>query len=382
MSDIVQLTNEEARRLALTAQGFAERKPTLRSLVSRLHAFQLDPINVVVRAQYMPAFSRLGPYKPADFDSLAYKRQLLFEYMAHAACLVDVSLFPLLRWRMDRFRHHPRWEVPFLKEALAEVTDRGALTPSDLTFQRRYEKQPGRWGGSYGKTAMRHLAWSGEVVVAGRRGIEQLYDLPARVLPAAVLDAPAVPEEDAKRALLVKAAAALGVGTAKDLGEYFGLRNIATLLDALVRDGQLVAADVKGSNKKAYLHPAAKAKPIDRHALLSPFDSFMWTRERVQRLFGFDYLIEIYVPEAKRKYGYYVYPFLMGEDLVARVDLKGDRKASALLVQGAFAEPTASAAQVAPALATELHTMAGWLGLDRVEVKANGDLAPALRKAV
>jgi uncharacterized protein YcaQ len=377
----VELSPEEARRIALTAQGFAGRKPTLRSLVPRLHAFQLDPINVAVRAQYMPAFSRVGPYRQDDLDARAYKRHVLFEYMAHAACLVDVNLLPLLRWRMDEWRRHPRWEVPYLNEALAEVAEHGPLTPSELTFQRRYEKHPGRWGGSYGKTAMRHLAWAGDVVVAGRRGIEQLYDLPERVLPATILDAPAPPPDEAKRALLTKAAAALGVGTAKDLGDYFGIRNISKLLDAMVRDGDLAAADVKGWGRKAYLHPDAKAKLVDAQAIESPFDSLIWTRERVQRLFGFDYTIEIYVPAAKRQYGYYVYPFLMGEDLVARVDLKADRKAATLRVQGAFAEPTASHTHVAPALAAELHSMAGWLGLERVEVARNGDLAPALRKA-
>jgi uncharacterized protein YcaQ len=382
----LELSADEAKRLALTAQGFAESRPAkpglvaLRKMVKRLHVLQLDPINVCVRAHYMPAFSRLGPYARADLDKLAYEKRELFEYIGHAASLVSTDLHPLLRWRMAAHAENPRWTPPYLVEALDEVTQRGALTPSDLSFQQRYKHADG-WSGSHGKSALRHLAWNGVVTVAGRRGIEQIYDLTERVLSPTVLDAPAPAADDAKCELLLVAAKALGVATAKDLGEYFLLRNIGPHLDRLVEEGRLLPATVKGWDRKAFLHPDAKARAVDTAALVSPFDSLIWSRDRVLRLFGFDYRIEIYVPAPKRQYGYYVYPFLMGDDLVARVDLKADRKRSTLLVQGAFAQPTASATQVAPRLAAELHTMAGWLGLEQVEVVANGDLAPALRKA-
>ena len=382
----VQLTADEARRIALTAQGFAQRRPAtvtrgaLRKLVKRLQVLQLDPINVVVRAQYMPAFSRLGPYPIALLDELAYVRRELFEYIGHAASLVATELHPILRWRMAESAASTKW-LPALKdEALAEVTERGALTPNDLTFQRHYDRVEGQWRGSYGKSAMRRLAWDGRVCVVGRRGIEQVYDLTERVLPAEVLNRVTPDPTEARSELVLRAAAALGVATAKDLADYFTMRHIGPLLAQLVAAGRLVQVEVKGWPQKAYLHPDAKARDAATDALLSPFDSLIWSRDRVARLFGFDYRIEIYVPAAQRRYGYYVYPFLLDGALVGRVDLKADRKSGALLVQGAFAEPTASTAQVAPALAAELHTMAGWLGLERVTVAKNGDLAPALRK--
>jgi uncharacterized protein len=385
---MVELTVEEARRIALNAQGFAVARPAkpgpaaLRKLIDRIHVLQLDPINVVVRAHYMPAFSRLGAYDVAALDRLVYGQHAMFEYIGHAWSLVAISHYPCTRWRMDQHASNPRWTPQFLHEALAEVRDRGALTPSDLTFQRRYEKVPGRWGGSYGKSAMRQLAWEGKVVVAGRRGIEQVYDLPERVLPAAVLAAPAADAQAGEEELLLASAKALGVATATDLGDYWTMRNVGPAIKRLVAGGRLLEATVKGWTKKAFLHPeAAKTRSVSTAALVSPFDSLIWTRDRVNRLFGFDYTIEIYVPAPKRRYGYYVYPFLMDEELVARVDLKADRKGSTLVVQGAFAEPTAAPTQVAPVLAGELHTMAAWLGLGRVEVKRNGDLAAALRKA-
>jgi uncharacterized protein len=384
---LIELTAQEAKRIALTAQGFAQSRPpkpgpaALRKVIKRLHVLQLDPINVVVRAHYMPAFSRLGPYAMTDLDRLAYDKRELFEYIGHAASLLAIELHPLVRWRMDESARGSRWIPHYREEALAEVRERGPLVPGELSFQQSYEKVPGQWGGSYGKSALRRLAWDGAVTVAGRRGIEQVYDLTERVIPPHILDTEAIGADDAKCELLLLAAQALGVATAKDLGDYFLLRNAAKLLDRLVAEGRLLRADVKGWGKKAFLHPQAKAKPVDARALVSPFDSLIWTRDRTQRLFDFNYTIEIYVPAAKRQYGYYVYPFLMGEDLVARVDLKAERKASTLRVQGAFAEPTSSATQVAPALAAELHSMAGWLGLDRVVVAPNGDLAPALKKA-
>jgi len=209
------------------------------------------------------------------------------------------------------------------------------------------------------------------------------YDLAERVIPAHVLDAPAPGIDDAKKELLVLAASYFGVGTASDLADYHRLTHTRTHLAELVEEGRLIATTVEGWGKPAYLHPDAKRpRRIAARALLSPFDPVVWFRDRAERLFGFHYRIEIYVPEPKRQYGYYVLPFLLGDTLVGRVDLKADRKAGILLVQGSYGEPGIAEQYVAEELAAELHLMAGWLGLDSVEVKPRGDLSKQLRAAI
>ena len=369
----------------------------VRRVAARVHGFQIDPINVLVRTQYMPAYSRLGPYPVAALDQLAYQRHELFEYAGHAACLLPTALYPLFRWRMDAHADGKyrlgKATAPFVAAALAEVEARGPIAASELTDRGRRGKHAGGWSWNDGKHVLGGLLLSGQVAVAGRRGIEQLYDLTERVIPRAVLDAPVPEPDDAKRELIVLAARAMGVATAKDLADYFHVggyldrgadpntSRAPALIADLVDDGRLLPVKVEGWRDPAFITPATRVPAtVDARALLSPFDSMIWERARVRRLFGFDYRIEIYIPEPKRVHGYYVLPFLLGDTLVARVDLKADRKAGALLVQSAFAELGVDKKRVAHELGMELGAMAGWLGLDRIEVRKRGDLAAALRR--
>jgi uncharacterized protein YcaQ len=279
----------------------------------------------------------------------------------------------------------------FVADVLAQVEARGPIAASDLGDRGRRGKYAGAWSWNDGKRVMTWLQLSGRVTVAGRRNIEQLYDLTERVIPRKDLEAPVPDPEDAKRELLVLAARAMGVATQKDLTAYFDIgghldrradpktTRVPSLVADLVEDGRLLPVRVDGWRDPAYLDPAARIpSKIDARTLVSPFDSMIWERDRVKRVFGFDYRIEIYIPEPQRVHGYYVLPFLLGDALVARVDLKADRKRRALVVQSAFAEPGVATKRVSRELGRELRAMASWLELDRVEVRERGDLAPAL----
>lgn len=399
-----RLSSSEARRVVLSAQGLAKSPgnkrtgvPQVRQVAHRLLAIQIDSVNVLVRSHYMPAFSRLGPYPAAALDALVHKRRELFEYWGHAASLLPIELQPLLRWRMER-HNLSDWgsrDRKYVEAILKEVTDRGPMSAGEL-------KDPGKrkgpwWGWAEGKRAMEWLFASGHLAIAGRRGFERLYDLTERVLPSEILDAPTPTPDDARKELLTRAARALGVATAKDVATYFFLDfygerpkvdgkhaplTVGKLLDELVEDGRLKAVSVEGWKKPALMDPAAKPpRSVDARALLTPFDSLVWERERTLRLFDFNYRIEIYVPAPKRQYGYYVLPFLLGDSLVGRVDLKAERKRKALLVKGSFAEVGADKALVASELATELRRMAEWLALESIEVSKRGDLSRLLSKA-
>lgn len=387
----------EARRIALAAQGFARPRPAratlrhVRATIERLGVLQIDSVNVLVRAHYLPLFSRLGPYPRAALDELAYRRRELFEYWGHQASLLPIELYPAFRWRMELVHGSSLWpgfsrwaqtNTTVVEAVAAEVAARGPVGVSDLA-------EPGKrsgpwWGWSDGKTSLEWLYTIGRVTVAARRNFERIYDLTERVLPEHVVNGAALSPNDAIRVLVRRAARALGIGTAKDIADYYGLKvSTATpALEALVADGELVRARVEGWRQGAFRDPAVNGSgSIEACALVSPFDSLMFNRARVERLFGFTYTIEIYVPKPKRVYGYYVLPFLLGEHLVARVDLKADRKASALLVQGAFAEPGVDRGTVARALSGELTAMARWLDLSDVVVTRRGDLAAPLKRA-
>jgi uncharacterized protein len=381
-----RLSKARARRIALAAQGFGLPRPErvrprdLRRTVGRLGLHQIDSVNVLVRAHYLPAFSRLGPYDLSliDRDAWGPKRERrLFEYWAHEASLLPMEMHPLLRWRMaSAERGEIGWGSlkAYAGERRAEadsilerIRAEGPLAASD------FEEGKGRsgwweWGDT--KRALEWLFWAGLITTATRRrSFERVYDLTERIIPASVLALPTPGEADAGRALVAKAAEALGIATETELRDYFRLRPdpARRAVAELVEEGMLIPASVEGSARPAYLHrDARRPRRIRGQALLAPFDPLVWERGRTERLFDFRYRIEIYTPAEKRVHGYYVLPFLLDEALVARVDLKADRLRSRLLVQRITLEPRAPA-ETPDRLAAELGLMASWLGLDCVE---------------
>ncbi|WP_051469549.1 winged helix-turn-helix domain-containing protein [Chelativorans sp. J32] len=394
-----KLTIKEVRRIALWAQGFADRLPTgtierrhLSRVLGRTGMFQIDSVNVAARAHYMPLFSRLGPY-PADLidRAAARKPRVLFEYWAHEASLLPVETQPLMRWRMERAREgvgiygglarFGREQREFIEQVFAEVVERGPLAASDIEG---HKGTSGWWQWSDAKRALEWLFWAGFITTHSRRAsFERLYDLPERVLPRSVHEAPTPSPENAQRKLIDISARALGVATASDLRDYFRLspQDAYPRIEELVEEGTLLPVTVSGWPQKAYMHRDARLpRKIEARALLAPFDPLIWERSRTERLFDFRYRIEIYTPAHKRVYGYYVYPFLLGESIVARVDLKADRQNGTLRVQAAHAE-TGAPSETAPELWRSLNAMAEWLGLEKVEVSRSGNFAASLAKA-
>jgi len=396
---MTDLSASEARRIAIAAQGLATPRPAragrreLRALVEQLGAIQIDSVNVLARSHYLVAWTRLGAYDRAALDALSHSGpRALFEYWGHEASLMPVTLQPLLRWRMARARDEAWRSVRamarrkvFVERVLAEVAERGPLGAGELAVPQRRRGEGGWWGWSDAKIAIEWLFWSGAVTTAARRQFERLYDLPARVLPEVIVAAPTPAEADAQRALVEHAARALGVATESDLRDYFRLKPepARRAIAALVEAGTLARVTVEGWRKPAYLHVAARAPAtFERAALLSPFDSLIWCRERTERLFGMRYKIELYTPAPERVHGYYVLPLLVGDDLAARVDLKADRHAGLLRVQAAHLEPGRQRAHVIAALAHELRGLADWLELPGVAVARRGDLARDLARCV
>ena len=381
--------------MALAAQGFADPRPggeigkrQFRKLAQRLGAIQIDSVNVVTRTHYLPAFSRLGAYPRELLETEAWgKKPSLFEYWGHEASLLPVEMQPLFRWRMDRARAGETWEGlarfarerrDYIDHVLAHIERTGPVTGGDFADGPR---KSGWWEWSNGKRALEWLFWSGFITTRTRRGFERVYDLTERVLPRAVSRAPTPSEDEAQRALVMIAARAMGVATEGDLRDYFRLpvADFSTRLAELVEAGELTRVAVQGWKQPAYLAPGAKIpRKLPASALLSPFDNLIWRRERTERVFGARIRLEIYTPAEKREHGYYVLPFLQGEMITARTDLKADRKAGVLLVQAAHLEPGARAEDVAPALAAELGAMSAWLGLGAVAVSKKGDLSAAL----
>jgi uncharacterized protein YcaQ len=385
-----------ARRIALSAQGFADAKPSgipsrrhFSRVLSRTGLFQIDSVSAVVRAHYMPLYSRLGPYPLALLDNAAISRKrAVFEYWAHEASYLPVETWPLLRWRMERaargeemyggLAKFGRERASYIEDIFRQVVARGPIAASDLEGQKG---SGGWWGWSEAKHAFEWLFWAGRITTAYRRGFERFYDLPERVLPQSILDLPTPSPQDAHRELLRISARAHGIATANCLRDYFRLSpaDMKDRLEELVEEGEILPVQVKGWSKPAYLHRQAKMpRKIEARALLAPFDPLVFERRRTESLFDFRYRIEIYTPADKRQYGYYVLPFLLGERIVARVDLKADRPAGVLRAHAAYAEPDAPA-ETAAELFEELKRMQDWLGLERIEVAPAGDLGPALR---
>lgn len=389
-----------ARRVALAAQGFADTRPTgpitrrhFGKVLARLGQFQIDSVSVIVRAHYMPLFSRLGPYPMALLESAATpKVRTLFEYWGHEASFLPVENWPLWQWQMRRaeegrniytgLARFGRERRDLIAEMERRIAGEGAMAASDIGGERGIG---GWWGWSEGKAALEWLFWAGRITARERRpSFERIYDLPERVIPQAIRDLPVPDEADAIRQLTRMAASALGVATAGDLRDYFRLPadGYKERLAELVEAGHLVPVKVEGWSQPTYLSPDAKfPRKVAARALLSPFDPLVWERSRAERLFDFHYRIEIYTPAHKRTFGYYVLPFLLGERIVARVDLKADRAASTLRVVAAHSEGHAPA-ETSRELHAELRLMADWLGLERIEIGKAGDLAPALAEAV
>ena len=382
------LSLSEARRIALAAQGFDRPRPSrvdarhLRRTIRQLGLLQIDYVNVLVPAHYQVPFSRLGPYDRSRLDDLVYRRREFTEQWAHEASILPVESWPLLRHRMETHRARSPGFEKFLNEnpkyierVMKEVRARGPLTADDLPAWIRAADR-GVLGALFGR---------GVLAVAERLpNFQRVFDLAERVIPREHRRR-RVGREEEQRELLRQASRSHGVATARDLADYFRMSagEARPRIAELVEEGELREVRVEGWRETAYLCAEARLpRQIGVSALLSPFDPVVWTRERVARLFGFDYRIEIYVPKPKRRWGYYVLPFLQGYRLVARVDLKADRGERRLLVPAAYLEPDAKPRTVAGALAAELRAMAHWLELDAVSVGRRGGFARALAAAV
>ena len=399
-----RLSLAAARRVALAAQGFDRPRPDrppgrrdLTRVVQRLGQVQIDSINVLARAHYLPLYSRLGPYDVSVFDTLSHRApRTLFEYWGHAASLIDVNLQPALRWKMARAEQDAwkgvvrvRDEYPaLLDHVLRTVAEEGPLSARQIEHEELRRRDHWGWNWSAVKTALEWHFWTGQVTSAWRNSqFERVYDIPRRVLPPAILDEPTPDQPDAHLELARRAARALGVFSERCVADYFRMRIAPTrvAIAALEASGEVRPVEVDGWPGRRWMwHEARVPRRITARSIISPFDSLIFERERAHRLFDLFYRIEIYVPEAQRQYGYYVYPFLLGDSFVARVDLKADRANDVLVVRSAWLEPGQSppAGRVAEELAGELWQVAGWRGLAAIRVDDRGDLAADLGAAV
>lgn len=379
------ISRAQARRIALAAQRFAIPTPQavtgrhLRALIDDLGAIQIDSVNVLVRSHYLPAFSRLGPYDRTLLERVAYgKPRRVFEYWGHEASFLPIDLFPLLRWRMERSRNGTgvwsnvarvgREELELVARVRETIARNGAMSASDFEVEQPPDRGRGWWSWNDTKRAVEYLFWCGEITPLRRRNsFERIYDLSERVIPAEFFET-RINDRRAYRELVDRAACACGIAVESDLRDYFRLPLDAAkraVMD-LVEEGRLTPVSVEGWKQQAYLHAKARVpRRIERSALLSPFDSLVWNRERTKRLFDFHYRIEIYTPSHKRVHGYYVLPFLLDEALVARVDLKADRRRGKLLVHAIHYEPGVNRRSVRARLHDDLLAMARWLELDR-----------------
>ena len=392
-----RLSAAQARRTQLAAQGFAEQRPGergarvdrrhFRRVLDRLSLVQLDSVNVITRAHELTFFARLGPYDRAALARWLHDSGEVFEYWGHAASFLPVDLHPHLRWKMQGAYDGSTWKslAVLLQEhpedldrVRAAVRERGPLTAADLHDGDGPRRTGPWWGWDLHKRALEALFWAGELTATRGSQFQRFYDLPERVLPPEVLALPTPTIDEARRELLRRAASSLGVGTADDLATYFYQlpTKARPVVKAMAADGELVEVAVEGWKQPGYLHPSARMpRRVQARALLAPFDSLTFDRARAERVFGFSYKIEIYTPAPKRTFGYYVLPFLLGDRLVGRIDLKADRAARRLLVHAAWAEEGVDHDAVAAGLLEELRLMATWLDLDDVVVGERGNLA-------
>jgi uncharacterized protein YcaQ len=392
----ISLSKQDAKRIAIRAQGLAGERPNkqiglndVKASVRAMGLLQIDSVIVCVRSHYMPLFSRLGAYDQDLLDRLVYKEKALFETWAHAACFVPVEDHYLFRQRMNA--SEPRLHVAeilekrpgYMESVIEQIRERGLLTASELD---EAGKRSGPWWGyTTGKIAAEWLFKTGALSIADRRQFARYYDLTERVIPSEHLSNATLSTQDAHREMMRLAVTAHGVGTVADFADYYHLKKAQAKvgLEELAESGDIQVVSVEDWDEPAYAPLELESvEPTEARALLTPFDPLVWNRDRIERIFNFFYRIEIYVPEPKRQYGYYVYPFVLGEDLVARVDLKADRQKGVLRVKSAFAEDGHDREYVAANLADELKLMADWLGLKRVVAGRKGNLIPALRTAL
>ena len=380
------LSIADARRIALAAQGFDTARPKTKAtqrhvdaLISRLGVIQIDSVNVLVRSQELPLFARLGNHDRNAIPN-ATEQQKLFEYWGHEAAHLPVDLHPLFRWKMDAARTGKvtHWGLTsfyeenkaFVKRTLKHVATNGPTTSRELST--RTEKKGTWWDWDEAKVALEYLFLTGQLMSRGRgTDFARIYDTPDRVLPQRIIDAPTPSEHVARKQLLVRSAITQGVATASDLADYYRQKptTVKPLIAELVEEGELREVAVDGWTEKAFVHRNAKLpKQLHATALLSPFDSLVWCRPRNERLFNFHYRIEIYTPKEKRKFGYYVLPFMMNGEMVGRVDLKADRTNSALLAYSVHTEKGVKRSSINDALNAELRAMATWLQLDQVQI--------------
>ncbi len=402
-----EISASEARRFALTAQGFNVLnrsgdigRAQLRRSIAQMGVLQIDSVNVLVRAHYLPLYSRLGSYERNLLDTEAVaKSKRFFEYWGHAASLLPLDCHPLFRWRMERaLRGEGIWRPlqPYAKERRTEaeailnrIREEGPLAASDLSAapvaisnsNQKAKAAKEMWDWSEVKHAIEWLFWSGQIAATNRRGsFERVYDVPERVMPTAILQTPTPSEQDAQRALIARSAKALGIATADDLRDYYRIpaADAPQAIQQLAEEGTLIPVRVRGWRQQAYLHKDARAgRRIEGATLLSPFDPLIWYRPRTERLFDFRYRLEIYTPAHKREHGYYVLPFLLNGAIVARVDLKADRQSDVLMVQRAHIEPDAPQNTIEH-LIDELRLMTSWLGLSSLAVTPAAMIHPLL----
>jgi uncharacterized protein YcaQ len=380
------LSIADARRIALAAQGFDTARPQTKAtqrhvdaLISRLGVIQIDSVNVLVRSQELPLFARLGNHDRKAIPK-ATEQQKLFEYWGHEAAHLPVDLHPLFRWKMDAARTGKvtHWGLTsfyeenkaFVKRILKHVEKNGSTTSRELST--RTEKKGTWWDWDEAKVALEYLFLTGELMSRGRGSdFARIYDTTERVLPQRIIDAPTPSEHEARKQLLVRSAVAQGVATASDLADYYRqkLATVKPLIAELVEEGELREVAVDGWTEKAFVYRNAKLpKQLHATALLSPFDSLVWCRPRNERLFDFHYRIEIYTPKEKRKFGYYVLPFMMNGEMVGRVDLKADRAKGILQAHSVHTEKGVKRSVINEALNAELAAMATWLGLEQVQI--------------
>ena len=377
------LSIKDARALALAAQGFDSPRTKTKSttadavaLIKKLGVVQIDSVNVLVRSQELPLFSRLGDHDRKAIPE-ATSQGKIFEYWGHEAAHLPVELHPMFRFKMRAARSGKmkHWGLTsfyaenkaFVKRILKHVEVNGSTSARELST--RTTKKSSWWDWDEAKTALEYLFLTGELMSCGRGSdFARVYDIPERVLPKKILQMPTPSETEARKELLVRAIHAQGVATMRDLADYYRQKPavVKPLVSELVEQGVLREVSVDGWQDKAYVHRNAQLpKRLFATALLSPFDSLVWCRPRNERLFNFHYRIEIYTPQAKRKFGYYVLPFMMNGEMVGRVDLKADRANSKLLVQSVHTERGVKRATINRALSTELQHMSSWLGLRR-----------------